>query len=159
MEEKEIMVDLLTVANAISMAGKKLLKSVTEKYNISCKEYYLLHHLKKNPGETQYSLLKYTTLTKSRANQIVTKLEKMGYLEKKVKMIGLLLKKPLYLTELGKEIVEEGTENIYGDTIKNLSEKEKLKYKIYRSKIIEILINMKFTLGTMTPEYLKKNNF
>ena len=34
MEEKEIMVDLLTVANAISMAGKKLLKNVTEKYTI-----------------------------------------------------------------------------------------------------------------------------
>ena len=156
MEEKDIVVDLLTVANAISITGKKLLKNVVEKYNISYKEYYLLRHLEKIPGETQYNILKYTTLTKSRTNQIVTKLEKMGYLEKKVEMAGLLLKKPLYLTKLGKRIVEEGRENIYKDTIKNISDEEKLKYKLHRSKIIEILVDMKFTLRSITPEYLKK---
>ena len=156
MEEKEIIVDLLTVANAISITGKKLLYNITEKYNISYKEYYVLRHLEKNPGETQYNFLKYTTLTKSRANQIVTKLEKMGYLEKKIEMAGMLLKKPLYLTELGKKIVKEGIENTYKDTIKNLSEEEKLKYEIYRSNMIEILMDMKFTLEIMTPEYLKK---
>lgn len=156
MEEKEIIVDLLMVANAISITGKQLLNNVTEKYNISCKEYYLLRHLEKNPGETQYNFLKYTTLTKSRANQIVSKLEKMGYLEKKIEMVGMLLKKPLYLTKLGEKIVEEGIEKIYEGTIKNLNDEEKIKYKIYRSKIIEILVDMKFTLGTITPEYLKK---
>jgi DNA-binding MarR family transcriptional regulator len=156
LEEKEIIVDLLTVANVISITGKKLLNNVTEKYNISCKEYYLLRHLEKNPGETQYNFLKYTTLTKSRANQIVTKLEKMGYLGKKIEMVGMLLKKPLYLTELGKKVVEEGVENTYKYTIKNLSGEEKLKYEMHRSKMIKILRDMKFTLGTMTPEYLKK---
>ena len=156
MENKEIIVDVLTVANAISMAGKELLNDVVEKYNISYKEYYLLRHLEKNPGETQYNLLKYTMLTKSRANQIVSKLEKMGYLEKKTEMIGSLLKKPLYLTESGKKIVEEGLNDIYENTIKNLSEEEKFQYKIYRSKMVEILMNMRLTLGTMTPEYLKE---
>jgi len=156
LENKEIIVDVLTVANAISMAGKELLNDVVEKYNISYKEYYLLRHLEKNPGETQYNLLKYTMLTKSRANQIVSKLEKMGYLEKKTEMIGSLLKKPLYLTESGKKIVEEGLNDIYENTIKNLSEEEKFQYKIYRSKMVEILMNMRLTLGTMTPEYLKE---
>lgn len=156
MEEKDIVVDLLTVAHAISIIGKKLLKNILEKYNISYKEYYLLRHLEKIPGETQYNILKYTTLTKSRANQIVTKLEKMGYLEKKVEMVGLLLKKPLYLTKLGEKIVEEGRATIYEETIKNLSSEEKLKYKLYRSKIIEILVDMKFNLGSITPEYLKE---
>ena len=156
MENKEIIIDVLTVANAISMAGKELLNDVVEKYNISYKEYYLLRHLEKKPGETQYNLLKYTMLTKSRANQIVSKLEKMGYLEKKTEMVGSLLKKPLYLTESGKKIVVDGVEEIYANTIKNLSEEEKLEYKIYRSKMVEILVNMRLTLGTMTPEYLKE---
>jgi len=156
LENKEIIIDVLTIANAISMAGKELLNDVVEKYNISYKEYYLLRHLEKNPGETQYNLLKYTMLTKSRANQIVSKLEKMGYLEKKTEMVGALLKKPLYLTESGKKIVADGVEEIYANTIKNLSEEEKLEYKIYRSKMVEILVNMRLTLGTMTPEYLKE---
>jgi len=156
LENKEIIIDVLTVANAISMAGKELLNDVVEKYNISYKEYYLLRHLEKKPGETQYNLLKYTMLTKSRANQIVSKLEKMGYLEKKTEMVGSLLKKPLYLTESGKKIVVDGVEEIYANTIKNLSEEEKLEYKIYRSKMVEILVNMRLTLGTMTPEYLKE---
>ncbi|MGB6127125.1 MAG: MarR family transcriptional regulator [Psychrilyobacter sp.] len=156
MEKKEIIIDVLTVANAISMAGKELLNDVLEKHNISYKEYYLLRHLEKSPGETQYNLLKYTTLTKSRANQIVSKLEKMGYLEKKIEMVGSLLKKPLYLTESGKKIVIDGVEEIYANTIKDLSEEEKLEYKTYRSKMIEILVNMRLTLGTMKPEYLKE---
>lgn len=156
LEEKEIIVDILTVANAISKAGKELLNDVLEKYNISFVEYYMLRHLEKNPGETQYNLLKYTVLTKSRANQIVSKLEKMGYLEKRTEMVGSLLKKPLYLTESGKKIVVEGVEDIYDNTIKNLSDEEKFKYELYRTKMVEILMNMRLTLGTMTPEYLKK---
>ena len=156
MEEKEIIVDILTVANAISRAGKELLNDVLEKYNISFAEYYMLRHLEKNPGETQYNLLKYSMLTKSRANQIVSKLEKMGYLEKKVEMIGSLLKKPLYLTESGEKIVAEGVKDIYDNTIKNMDEEEKFKYELYRTKMVEILVNMRLTLGAMTPEYLKK---
>lgn len=156
MENRDIIVDILTVANTISMAGKELLNGVVVKYNITYKEYYLLRHLDKNPGETQYNLLKYTMLTKSRANQIVSKLEKMGYLEKKIEMTGSLLKKPLYLTELGKKIIEEGVEEIYISTIKNLSEEEKLKYKIYRNKMAEILKEMDFFLGISIPEFLQK---
>jgi len=156
LKEKEIIVDVLTVANAISMAGKELLNDVLEKYSISFKEYYMLRHLEKNPGETQYNLLKYTMLTKSRANQIVSKLEKMGYLVKKTEMVGSLLKKPLYLTESGEKIVADGVEEIYENTIKNLSEEEKFKYELYRSKMVEILMNMGLTLGTMTPEYLQE---
>ncbi|UUV18441.1 MarR family transcriptional regulator [Fusobacteria bacterium ZRK30] len=88
MENKEIIVDVLTVANIISMAGKELLGNVVENYNVNQNEYYLLRYLEKNPGEIQYNFLKYTTLTKSRINQIVSKLEKMGYLEKKSEMTG-----------------------------------------------------------------------
>lgn len=156
MEDKEIIVDILTVANAISMAGKELLNDVLEKYSISFKEYYILRHLEKNPGETQYNLLKYTILTKSRANQIVSKLEKMGYLEKKTEMVGSLLKKPLYLTESGEKIVVEGVKEIYADTIKNMTGEEKFEYGIYRNKMVEILMSMRLTLGTKTPEYLKE---
>ncbi|MCS5421639.1 MULTISPECIES: MarR family winged helix-turn-helix transcriptional regulator [Psychrilyobacter] len=156
MEDKEIIIDILTVANAISMAGKELLNGVLEKYNISFKEYYMLRHLEKSPGETQYNLLKYTMLTKSRANQIVGKLEKMGYLEKKIEMVGSLVKKPLYLTESGEKIVIEGVKEIYADTIKNMTGEEKFEYEIYRNKMVEILMDMRLTLGTKTPEYLKE---
>ncbi|MEI6857616.1 helix-turn-helix domain-containing protein [Psychrilyobacter sp.] len=156
MEGKEIIVDILTVANAISMAGKELLNDVLEKHNISFKEYYILRHLEKNPGETQYNLLKYTMLSKSRANQIVSKLEKMGYLEKKIEMVGALLKKPLYLTKSGEKVVIEGVKEIYTNTIENMTGEEKFEYGMYRNKMVEILMNMRLTLGITTPEYLKE---
>jgi DNA-binding MarR family transcriptional regulator len=156
LEDKEIIVDILTAAHAISKAGKELLNDVMEKYNISYIEYYMLRHLEKNPGETQYNLLKYIMQTKSRTNQVVSKLEKMGYLEKKTEMVGSLLKKPLYLTESGGKIVAEGVEDIYANTIKDMTEEEKLKYEMYRNEMVEILLNMRLTLGTKTPEYLKE---
>lgn len=156
MKGKEIIVDILTVANSISVAGKELLSDVLEKYSISFKEYYILRHLEKNPGETQYNILKYTMLTKSRANQIVSKLEKMGYLNKKTVMVGSLLKKPLYLTELGEKIVIDGVEEIYKNTMKDMTKEEKFEYTMYRNKMVEILLNMGLILGTKTPKYLKE---
>ncbi|WP_028857176.1 MarR family transcriptional regulator [Psychrilyobacter atlanticus] len=156
MENKEIIIDVLTVANILSMAGKELLCNVVENYNVNQNEYYLLRYLEKNPGEIQYNFLKFTTLTKSRINQIVSKLEKMGYLEKKSEMTGGLLKKPLYLTKLGEMVVKEGVEKIYDNTIKNFNEKEIFQYETYRNEMVEILTNMKLIFGIRTPKYLEE---
>ena len=156
MENKEVMMDILTVAHSISRAGKELLNSILEKYNISYMEYGILRHIEKTPGETQYNFLKYMMLTKSRANQIVSKLEAMGYLQKKIEMVGSLLKKPLYITELGEKIVREGVEDVYQLTIEDLTLEEKLKYEVYKVKMVEILVNIKSTLKVKTPEFLEK---
>uniref|UniRef100_A0A6A7GEW5 MarR family transcriptional regulator n=1 Tax=Hirondellea gigas TaxID=1518452 RepID=A0A6A7GEW5_9CRUS len=145
----------LILASAITRAGKKLINEILEDYNISYIDYHLLYFLEKNPGETQYNILKSTLQTKSRINQLIRKLENLGYLEKKAVLVGALLKKPLYLTESGKEIVSKGRDIIYSHTLEKLTKEERESYKKYNEKMVEILINMRGSLGVKIPEFYK----
>lgn len=155
MEDRELIMKTLVLASAITRTGKELVNEILESYNISYIEYHLLYYLEKNPGKTQYDILKSTLQTKSRINQLIKKLEDLGYLEKKVEVVGALLKKPLYLTKTGMEIVIEGREMVYSSTLKKLKKGERKKYKKYNEQMAEILINMRDSLGVKIPEFYK----
>jgi DNA-binding MarR family transcriptional regulator len=127
------------LATAIARAGRESINTFLEKYNINTVEYYILYFLQKKPGSTQYQILKYTMQTKSRINQIITKLESMGYLEKKVELVGSLLKKPLYNTEEGDKIVALGIKLINENIMDHLAPNKREKYDEYNKILFEIL--------------------
>jgi DNA-binding MarR family transcriptional regulator len=140
-------------ANAVSRAGKEIMSKVLTKYSINLVEYYILYYLEKNPGSTQYILLKYTTQTKSRVNQVITKLEKKGYVKKKLELVGSLLKKPLYNTELGNQIVQEGLELMHSNTVDKLTPEEREKYELYNREMLKILSMMITDLKVEVPGF------
>jgi DNA-binding MarR family transcriptional regulator len=147
------MVKTFFIASSISRIGKESLNETLKKYSIGTIEYYILYYLEKSPGSTQYNLLKYTMQTKSRVNQIVTKLEKMGYVNKKVEIVGSLLKKPIYNTDLGSRVVEAGIESMYSNIIENLTEEEREKYIKYNKEMKNILAKMVKELKVEVPEF------
>ena len=147
------MIKTFFIASSISRIGKESLNKVLKKYKISLGEYYVLYYLEKMPGSTQYNILTYTMQTKSRLNQMISKLEKMGLLKKNVEIVGSLLKKPVYNTELGSRVVEAGIEGMYSHMVENLTEEETEKYLKYNEDMKKILSKMIRELKVEIPEF------
>lgn len=158
MDNNETIMKSFIYASAISRVGKAAISELLEKYAINSIEYYMLYYLEKKPGSTQYNLLKYTMQSKSRISQIINKLEKMGYIKKDLELVGLLLKKPLYITELGSEIVAEGIEAMYANTVAKLPPTERKKYNKYNDEMLKILRVMSANLDVEVPDFYIDEN-
>ncbi len=153
MNDHELIMKSFIFANAVSRAGREIMSEVLAKYSINLVEYYILYYLEKNPGSTQYNLLRYTTQTKSRLNQVVSKLEKKGYVKKKLELVGSLLKKPLYNTELGDQIVREGLDLMHSNTLDKLTPEERDRYELYNKEMLKILAMMISDLEVEIPGF------
>ncbi len=108
MEYESIYIDELERANVFIREGKDRLKEILKENKISYLDYFFLYYIYKNPGETQYNIIKKILLDKPRANQITSKLVSLEYIEKKEEESKGIIKKPLYVTQIGKEVVISG---------------------------------------------------
>lgn len=133
---------LIKLNNKIFRTTQVYLDKVLKKYELSSGSYPYLLVLNENEGISQNKISKELGFDKAMSARTVTKLIKLGYLDRKEDEADSRAYK-LYLTEKAKIIIPNVLKEIHklvGLITKNLSEKEKV---ITIDSLNKILNNMK----------------
>ncbi|MFW6318869.1 MAG: MarR family winged helix-turn-helix transcriptional regulator [Bacillota bacterium] len=89
-----------------ALLHKRLMTSILERYNITYAQYQVLKIINEHPGVTAKEILIYLDTDKATLSGVLTRLEKSGYIERKVDKEDRRLVH-VYLTEKSVSVCED----------------------------------------------------